>query len=158
MNLKEKVFKIKFFILSLALFTANSLLLAQANTDPFPKIEEEIKIKEPVVKPKDPFLLLLAKKLSTSQSWLQKNFARGVGRSELVRLVLISKKSGKSLEEITQEYDKGISIKKIALAHQLDYSSLKKEAAALLKETEEEFKKKSKETPPTAGISEQNNH
>lgn len=150
--------KLLFYLISLILFLTSLPLYSQSDLYTFPSIEEETKVKEiKEAKPSDPFLILLSKKFGTSQRWLDKNFSRGVGRTELIRLILISKKSGKSVEEIMKDYEKGTSIKKIALSHKIDYSHLRKETSLILKETEEELKelkKKSKVAPPTAGVSE----
>ena len=63
---------------------------------------------------------------------------KGMGRMELIRLILISKKSGKSLMDLIQKRENLARWAKITSEANVDNRTLKKEAKILLKEIEKE--------------------
>ncbi|OGR79418.1 MAG: hypothetical protein A3I11_03355 [Elusimicrobia bacterium RIFCSPLOWO2_02_FULL_39_32] len=132
--------------------------IAQEDLYSFPKIEEENTKKIVEKKSLDPFIETLVKKFSSDEKLLSESVSKGFGRRELIRLILMAKKSGKSLEELIKEREKGTGLKKIAESLKLDHSTIRKEALAISKEIEKNLEKRIKEkppSPPTAGIAEQ---
>ncbi len=61
---------------------------------------------------------------------------KGLGYAELVRVVLISVKSGKSRDEIAKRRNRGESFKKICDRFGLDYAGIKSESEKILSEVE----------------------
>ena len=64
-----------------------------------------------------------------------------MGRMELLRLILISKKSGAPLPDLIQKREKLTRFAKIASEAKVDNAAVKKEAGALLKQLEKETEK-----------------
>lgn len=158
--LKMKKSILLFYSLFLVMLLLNFKIKAIAQNDlySFPKIEEENTKKTVDKKSLDPFLRVLVQRFSSDEKLLNEAVSKGFGRRELVRLILMAKKSGKSLEELMKEREKGTRLKKIAESLKLDHSSIRQEALAISKEIENDLEKRKKEkslSPPTAGISEQ---
>lgn len=133
---------IRFLSLSFAFLTACRLPLLNAQVDiyPFPKVED-VKIKKPKEqKPAELFVQVLSKKTGVPEKYLTDAIVKGFGRTELIRLILMSKKSGKKIEEIVQEREKGTRLAKIAESLNLNNHQIRLEAETMLKdiETEEE--------------------
>ena len=106
----------------------------------FPKIEEQ-KISVPTDRRRlDPFMTALSKKTAVPEQTLAEEFRRGAGRSEMIRIILIAKKSGQPINAIIREREKGTWFSKIAQTYQLDNRALRKEALGILKEIEAELK------------------
>ena len=115
---------------------------AFAETDlyPFPDTED-LKVKSAKEKPTEPFVQVLAKKFGIEEKVLTKSVEKGFGRTELIRLILISKKSDSKLADLLKERENGTRLAKIAQARHLDNHKIRKEAFAILKELEAEEKK-----------------
>src|SRR3989338_1803489 len=82
--------------------------IAQEDLYSFPKIEEENTKKIVEKKSLDPFIETLVKKFSSDEKLLSESVSKGFGRRELIRLILMAKKSGKSLEELIKEIEKNL--------------------------------------------------
>lgn len=80
--------------------------------------------KEKKVKQPDAFIMTLAHRYSIKQTDLARLWARGYGRNELIKLILISKASGKSLRDIVQEREKEMKLRDIARKYGVNYSSV----------------------------------
>src|SRR5258708_3122472 len=66
----------------------------------FPKIDDQkIKVAAKEQKNLEPFVQALSKKTGIPETLLGDSISKGYGRTELIRLILISKKSGKSLAD-----------------------------------------------------------
>lgn len=130
---------------------------AQVDLYPFPKIEDgNIKrVKEK--KPAEPFVQALSKKTDISEDFLTETIEKGFGRTELIRLILISKKSGKPLNELIKEREKGTRLAKISESAHLNSNAIRHEAEAMLKELKQKEAKikmtLNVSTTTTAGIS-----
>lgn len=144
------------------LFVSGSLfwthLFAQVDLYPFPDLEDA-KIKK--VKEKkivEPFVQALSKKMEVPEKVLTKTIAKGFGRTEIIRLILISKKSHQPLEQLIKKREEGERMAKISESAKLDNRTIRKEAIEILKEMEiEELKIKRNltgSTTTTAGLSE----
>lgn len=128
------------FALYSLLFTARGW--AQADLYPFPRFEEEPKIKKDKrKKPVEPFLQVLSKKMEISEALLEDVMEKGFGRMEAIRLILLSKKSAKPLEELAKMREKGTSFAKIAEECRQENRAIKKEAEKILKELQKELEK-----------------
>lgn len=82
----------------------------------------------------NPFLIELAGKFAIEEKELHKLHNRGYGYAELIKIILISKKAEKPLEEVTKKRDKGKKIRKIAEDYKLDYREIHLEALKIKKE------------------------
>lgn len=103
----------------------------------FPEIESsKPKAEEP--KPVDHFIKTLAKKMDVPEQLLAEAAEKGMGRMELIRLILISKKSGKLLPDLIQKREKLARFAKIASEAKVDNAAVKKEARTILKQIEKE--------------------
>lgn len=110
---------------------------AQTELYSFPEVESsKPKAEEP--KPVDPFIKTLAKKMDVPEQLLAEAAEKGMGRMELIRLILISKKSGKLLPDLIRQREKLMRFAKIASEAKVDNGAVKKEAKALLKQIEKE--------------------
>ena len=157
-NNKKWLLILKPILLTIPLYLGFTIhLFAQTDLYSFPKIEEEGIKRTKQKRALEPFVEALSKRVNVSDSTLMNAMERGFGRSELIRLILISKKSGKSLPDLLQEREKGTSLKKISESAKLDNKALRKEALAMLKELETEEEKikieRKKNKTATAGIS-----
>ena len=124
-------------IVFLAVFLSRVPLSAQNELYSFPEVESsKPKAEEP--KPVDPFLKTLAKKMDAPEQLLAEAAEKGMGRMELIRLILISKKSGRLLPDLIQQREKLVRFAKIASAAKVDNGAVKKEARTLLKQLEKE--------------------
>src|SRR3989344_9428572 len=102
-------------IVFLAVFLSRVPLSAQNELYSFPEVESsKPKAEEP--KPVDPFLKTLAKKMDAPEQLLPEAAEKGMGRMELIRLILISKKSGRLLPDLIQQREKLVRFAKIASA------------------------------------------
>ncbi len=140
------------FIFCLTLACAAVPARAETGLYSFPKIEEQ-KISVSTEKRKlDPFMVLVSKKTGIDEQTLAEEFKRGAGRSEMIRIILIAKKSGQPIGTILREREKGIWFSKITEKYQLDNKSLRKDAQSLLKEIEKELKAEEAKAKAEAGI------
>lgn len=142
-----------FLTLLTALFVSAKFLYADTDLYPFPKVDE-IKIKKPKeTKPVDVFARNLSKRIGVTETAISDALAKGFGRAELIRLILISKKSDTPLDDLLKEREKGTRLAKIAESKKQDNRSIRKEALALLKELEDE-ESESKSKMEAAGTGE----
>jgi hypothetical protein len=123
-------------VILFALFLSCASLSAQIDLYSFPELESKPKVEEP--KPVNPFLKTLAKKMDVPEQLLALAAEKGMGRMELIRLILISKKSGKPLTDLIQQREKLTRFAKIASQTNVDNGAIKKEARTLLKQIEKE--------------------
>ena len=116
--------------------------LARPQTDlySFPEVDEA-KPKKEEPKPVEPFVQALAKKMDLPEKVLTEATEKGFGRMELIRLILMAKKSGKSLTDLIQEREKGTRLAKIAESAKADNRAVKKEAGEILKDLEKDAEK-----------------
>jgi AraC-like DNA-binding protein len=114
----------------------------------FPSVDDEktdrIKKEEPE---DDPFIIQLATRTGASEELLTDAAAKGFGRTELIRLILMSKKSEKTLSELMSEREAGKSFKDMAFDLKLDPKAIKKDADSLYKQIAEAMQKSDR--PPT---------
>ncbi len=129
----------------------STTLRAETELYPFPKVEDVKTSKGKEKKPAEPFVQALARKSGVEEELLTKTIANGFGRTELIRLILISKKSKKPLEELIKEREKGTRLAKIAESANLNNKEIRKEANALLKELLQEEEKIRNETAKSSG-------
>lgn len=99
------------------------------------KKEEKI-----IKKGKNPLIVELAERFSVEEKELNKLHKRGYGYLELVKLLLISKKANKPLEEIVKKRDKGKKISKLAEEYELKYREIHLEAQKIREEIEDSSK------------------
>ncbi len=128
-------------------------LSAQPDLYSFPEVDDA-KPKKEEPKPIEPFILTLAKKTGMPADVLSEASLKGFGRLELIRLILISKKSGKPLPDLILQREKSARFAKIAEEAKVDNNAIKKEAAVMLKELEKDpdtAKSQVKKSTPTAG-------
>lgn len=124
-----------------------SLVRADVDLYPLPQIEDGQTAKPKEPPPVDPFVRAMSERMKVSEDILADATAKGFGRAELLRLILISQKSGRPLKELIQERDKGARLAKIAQESNCDNWSVRREALAILKELEAREKNR-----PTAGL------
>lgn len=136
--IRKSLLTFLFFVLPLYHSTTLSLLHAQVDLYPFPKIEEPKMKDVKESKSPEPFIQALSKRMNVPPNILTDATGRGMGRTELIRLILISKKSQKPLEDLIKEREKGTRLAKIAEAAQLNNRVIREEAKRILKETETE--------------------
>jgi hypothetical protein len=113
---------------------------AQVDLYPFPEIED-LKTKKAEPRPVDPFAQALSAKMNVPERTITDAVEKGFGRTELIRLILISKKSGKALGDLLKEREKGARLAKIAESVHLNNRSIREEAESILKELEAEEKR-----------------
>lgn len=99
-------------------------------TPDFSPSKEEKEIK----KTKNPFLVELAERFSLEEKDLDRLYSRGYGYTEIIKLILITKKTNEPLEEIVKKRDKGKKMRKIAEDYELDYWVIDKEALKIKEE------------------------
>ncbi len=129
-----------YFILLILSCLCAQTLRADTGLYTFPKIEEQ-KISVPADRRRlDPFMTALSKKTAVPEQTLAEEFRRGAGRGEMIRIILIAKKSGQPINAIVREREKGAWFSKIAQTYQLDNRALRKESLGILKEIEAELK------------------
>lgn len=126
-----------FVIIFLSVFLFSASLFAQSELYAFPEVDFS-KPKAEELKPVDPFIKTLAKKMDVPEQILAEAAQKGMGRMELIRLILISKKSGKPLTDLIQQREKLTRFAKIASQTNVDNGAIKKEARTLLKQIEKE--------------------
>ncbi len=143
-----------FFLLISCLFAPASR--ADTGLYSFPKIEDEKISIQADKKPVNPFVSALSKKLNIPEKTLTDEFKQGAGRGEMIRIILMSKKSDKTIEDLVKERQKGTWFSKMAKELKLDNRALRKEALAILKELESEESRIKTETihtsSATAGV------
>ena len=120
-------------------FAARPRTPAWAQTDlySFPEVESS-KPKAEAPKPVDPFIRTLSKKMDIPEKILSDAAEKGMGRMELIRLILISKRSGMLLPDLILKREKLTRFAKIASEAKVDNAAVKKEAKTLLKDLEKE--------------------
>lgn len=82
----------------------------------------------------DLFIKILARHFKTDEDELNKLWNRGYGRNELIKLLLISQKSGQELKEIIKQRDKKTRLSKLSEKYNLNYNEILDEQNALRKE------------------------
>jgi hypothetical protein len=87
--------------------------------------------KEKKIKPVDPYVPVMARYFNQKAGELEKLSARGYGRNELVKILLVARKSGKDLREIVRLRDHNTRISAIARQFKLDYPSILAEARSI---------------------------
>jgi len=110
---------------------------AQTELYSFPEVESS-KPKAEAPKPVDPFIRTLSKKMDIPEKILSDAAEKGMGRMELIRLILISKRSGMLLPDLILKREKLTRFAKIASEAKVDNAAVKKEAKTLLKDLEKE--------------------
>lgn len=111
---------------------------AEVDLYPFPKVDDARPVKTKEKRTAEPFVQALSKKFALPEELLAEHLAAGTGRVEIIRLILISKKSGKSLEELVKEREKGARLSKLAESAGLEPKKIRQEAESLFKEIEQE--------------------
>jgi len=114
---------------------------AQSELYSFPNITDIKTQKNKKKKVAAPFVQALAKKMGVPEEVLTETIAKGFGRTELIRLILVSQKSKKNLEELIQEREKGTRLAKISKSANLNNRAIRKEANEILDELEKEEEK-----------------
>ena len=79
-------------------------------------------------RPADAFVKALAKHFEQSQDELASLWNSGYGRNEMIKLLLISKRSGVALKDIAKERDKGTKLLRLCEKYSIDYADLLDEA------------------------------
>ncbi len=102
----------------------------------------------------DPFLIELAGKFTREEKELHKLHNRGYGYVELIKIVLISEKADKLLEEVVKKRDKGNKMRKIAEDYKLDYREIYLEALQIRKEIDNSLATGQPLTKPTTAPAE----
>ncbi len=82
-------------------------------------------------KPIDKYCYVLADEFGEENGYIQKLFRRGYGYGELTQLLLISRKSGKTLKQVIEIRDKGKKLREIAESNKLDYQNVLSEAMTI---------------------------
>lgn len=125
------------------LFLLQSPALPQADLYSFPDVADpKVSVSAKAEKKRvDPFLRAVAQKLNTEEKVLMDYSDEGLGRGDLVRLVLLSQKSGKPLAELAKRRLKGDRMAKIAEDCKADNAQVRKQAFAILKEAEADAEK-----------------
>lgn len=81
-----------------------------------------------IVRSSDTFITKIAEKFDYDEEKLQKLFHNGYGRSELIKLILITEESGKTFNDILKLCEKSMSLRKIAKKYEIDYRFIYDEA------------------------------
>lgn len=84
--------------------------------------------------PGDPFIKLIAARFGHDEAELMKLWHKGYGRNELIKLLVISAKSGVPFKEIVRSRDKNVKLSKICEINRINYKDVLKEAAAARKD------------------------
>ncbi|HCJ67510.1 MAG TPA: hypothetical protein DHV62_09410, partial [Elusimicrobia bacterium] len=82
----------------------------------------------------NPFLIELAERFTIEDKELNNLHNRGYGYVELIKIILISERADKPLEEVVKKRDKGKKMRKIAEDYKLDYREIYLEALKIRKE------------------------
>ncbi|OGR83402.1 MAG: hypothetical protein A2901_03480 [Elusimicrobia bacterium RIFCSPLOWO2_01_FULL_54_10] len=125
-------------LLSSFIVLCRAPLPAEPDLYSFPEVDAS-KPKTAEAKPVNPFARSLSKKMEMPEEVLSEAIASGMGRLELIRLILISKKSGKPLPDLLKQRNK-TRFSKIAAEAKADNAAIKKEAMAILETMEAELK------------------
>ena len=137
MQLKMKTIIFTFLIFSFFLFPF-SFLFAQVDfgvgIDFTPKTSEKASKQEK--EQKNYFIERIALKFNQNYEKLHRLYQRGYGYIELLKLILISEKSKKELDEIIKYRDKKDKISKIASMYGLNYKEIYLEAYRIRSELE----------------------
>lgn len=122
----------------------------------FPKVQSATIIQQPKKKTvaTDPFIKALSKLAEVDESLLAEKSERGFTRRELVRLVVISKKSSTSLIDLFKQRERGLFLFYIAKKAGLDTRMVRRESGVLLKSVEDETEKIQKSEKAIAGTDE----
>ena len=116
----------------------------------FPDVGE-VKPKKEEPKPVDPFIQVLSKRMGIPDNVLAEAAQKGIGRMEMIRLILMAKRSGKPLPDLIERREKGERLAKIAESIQADNRAIKKEAQDILKGYEDEAEKIQPEVKASTG-------
>lgn len=114
---------------------------ADADLYPFPQIEDAKSADgaaKKKAKPVDPFVKALSKKTDMPEEILTETFEKGFGRTEIIRLILMSKRAEKPLPDLIKEREKGTKLATIAQGYGQDNRAVRREAALMLKELQKE--------------------
>jgi len=90
--------------------------------------------REKKIRPIEPFIKVLAKQFHREVSELGALSARGYGRNELIKLLLMAQKSGKDLKDLVKLRDKNTRLSAMADMYHLDYPELLSEAESVRKD------------------------
>lgn len=90
--------------------------------------------KEKQLKPADNFIKVTAKYLNQSQGELNALWNRGYGRNEIIKLILISRKSSKPLAELIKDRDKKMKLSRLCEKNGINYTEILSEAVNARKE------------------------
>ena len=85
-------------------------------------------------RPTEPFIAALAQHFKCDRNELMKLWYRGYGRNELIKLLLISGRSGKDLKELVKQRDKGEKLSGLAKKYAVDWDQVVAETQVLRKE------------------------
>lgn len=133
-----------------------ALSWCQADLYSFPKVED-VRIHKPEkTRPAPPFVQAVCKILNVPEKILSDAVEKGFGRTELLRLILISQKSRKPLDDLIREREKGAWLSIITKSAGLDNKTVRREANALLpaiEQEEEKIKMSLSVSTVTAGVS-----
>jgi hypothetical protein len=95
------------------------------------------------LKPVDPFTITLARHFGQQQEDIAKLAARGYGRNELIKLLLISRKSGTDLRAVVRARERKMRLSAIAAQHNVDYATLLSEAETVRRQIDFEVPRSS---------------
>jgi hypothetical protein len=104
----------------------------------FTGLDTGLEKKDKIPRMPDPCVEALAQRYCIDRIELNKLWFRGYGRNELIKLVLIGKKSGKPLKDLVRLRDKNTRFSDIARKFDIDYPALVVETAAVRKELDYE--------------------
>jgi hypothetical protein len=85
----------------------------------------------------EPFIAELAAAMSADGPKLEETHKNGYGRTEMITIILISKKSGAGIDEVMKYRHKLMPLAEIAAKYNLPYDSLKQEAIEVKKQIED---------------------
>ena len=106
---------------------------AQADLYSFPDIGQA-KAAAPNDPPADPFMKSLALRFGLDEAVLARAFSKGVGRREMIELILISRGSKDPLPGLIDERRKGAKLAGLAKSRGLDPRKIRSEARRLAEE------------------------
>ncbi len=92
------------------------------------------KKKEKQAKTADTFIRVLTDRFQLKLEDMEKLWAKGYGRNELIKLILISAHTNKELKEVQRKRERGVKFSRIAEEYKLDYPALLEEAKAVRRE------------------------
>jgi len=110
---------------------------SQLDDDKFKEAEKKSKEKKPKPVIIEPFCKNLAEsatywQISAENLQIYKN--KGLGYTELVKVVLISKKSGKTVDDVIKKRNTEETFKKICQRYNVDYEQIKVETKKIMSE------------------------